>query len=72
MRYNFYLSKIALQQHYSLYKLLIDNVQLIFTQCCLNYQQHEDGKHHTVHLVCPMKTEAKSKTDSQATVNYVT
>ena len=41
--------------------------------CGLNYmyQQHEDGKHHTVHLVCPMKTETRSTTDSQATVNYV-
>lgn len=62
-----YLPKVALQQYY-----LLQICSYYLLSCCLNCQQHEDGKHHTVHLVCPMKTETKSTTDSQATVSYVT
>ena len=62
-----YLSKVVWQCHYI---LQMHSYHLL--SCCLTYQQHEDGKHHTVHLVCPMKMETKSTTDSPAVVSCFT
>ena len=42
-------------------------VKIIKSFFC-HLKQHVDGKQHTVHLVCPMKSETQSTTDSKGKV----
>ena len=42
-------------------------VKIIKSYFC-HLKQHVDGKQHTVHLVCPMKSETQSTTDSKGKV----